>query len=100
MANKKTRTVKGNKEKDRKFIKLQKDFCKVLDVFMMRAEEYTDDKAISCVMLTAFLLDIYAGHILDREDLRHVKEKIMLKLLSDQDILTSDIVNTKEKVLH
>ena len=100
MTTKKTRPLKSNKEMDKRFVKLQKDFCKVLDVFVWRSEEFTEDKAVSCIMLSAFLLDIYAENILDKKDMQYVKEKIMLKLLSDQDILTSDLVNTKEKVLH
>ena len=94
------KNFKKNLPPEKEFIKLQDDFCKVLDVFMWRSEEFTEDKAVSCIMLSAFLLDIYAENILDKKDMQYVKEKIMLKLLSDQDILTSDLVNTKEKVLH
>ena len=77
MSNKK---FKKNLPPEKEFIKLQDDFCKVLDVFEHRGKKFTDDKSIRILMLTCFMVDVYAKSILDEKEFEFMRDRLIFTL--------------------
>ena len=68
---------KKNLPPEKDFIKLQDDFCKVLDVFEWRGRKFTDDKSIRVLMLASLIVDVYAKAELNKKDLEFMKDKVL-----------------------
>jgi len=95
MSNKK---FKKNLPPEKEFIKLQDDFCKVLDVFEHRGKKFTDDKPIRILMLTCFMVDVYAKSILNEKDFEFMKDRLVFTLLNGNQVVDSE--DMKERVLN
>ena len=95
MSNKK---FKKNLPPEKDFLKLQEDFCKVLDVFEHRGKKFTDDKSIRILMLTCFMVDVYAKSILNEKDFEFMKDRLVFTLLNGNQVV--DCEDLKDKVLH
>ena len=89
---------KKNLPPEKDFIKLQDDFCKVLDVFEHRGKKFTDDKSIRILMLTCFMVDVYAKSILNEKDFEFMKDRLVFTLLNGSALVDSE--DMKDKVLH
>ncbi len=83
-------------EKD--FLKLQDDFCKVLDVFEHRGKKFTDDKSIRILMLTCFMVDVYAKSILDEKEFEFMRDRLIFNILNGNQVVDSE--DMKERVLN
>ena len=95
MSNKK---FKKNLPPEKEFIKLQDDFCKVLDVFEHRGKKFTDDKSIRILMLTCFMVDVYAKSILDEKEFEFMWDRLVFTLLNGNQVVDSE--DMKERVLN
>ena len=95
MSNKK---FKKNLPPEKEFIKLQDDFCKVLDVFEWRGKKFTDDKSIRVLMLACLVVDVYARANLDEKDFKFMKDRLVFSLLNGSVLVDSE--DMKDKVLH
>ena len=95
MSNKK---FKKNLPPEKDFLKLQDDFCKVLDVFEHRGKKFTDDKSIRILMLTCFMVDVYAKSILNEKDFEFMKDRLVFTLLNGSALVDSE--DMKDKALH
>ena len=95
MSNKK---FKKNLPPEKEFIKLQDDFCKVLDVFEYRGIKFTDDKAIRLLMMACFMIDVYAKSELNQKDYEFMKDRIIFNMLNDNRVL--DTEDDKDRVIH
>ena len=95
MSNKK---FKKNLPPEKEFIKLQDDFCKVLDVFEHRGKKFTDDKSIRVLMLASLIVDVYAKAELNKKDLEFMKDRLVFTLLNGSALVDSE--DMKDKVLH
>ena len=89
---------KKNLPPEKDFIKLQDDFCKVLDVFEHRGKKFTDDKSKRILMLTCFMVDVYAKSILNEKDFEFMKDRLVFTLLNGNQVVDSE--DMKDKVLH
>ena len=89
---------KKNLPPEKDFIKLQDDFCKVLDVFEHRGKKFTDDKSIRILMLTCFMVDVYAKSILNEKDFEFMKDRLVFTLLNGTELTDSE--DMKDRVLH
>ena len=83
---------------EKEFIKLQDDFCKVLDVFEWRGRKFTDDKSIRVLMLACLVVDVYAKAELNKKDLEFMKDRLVFTLLNGNQVVDSE--DMKDKVLH
>ena len=92
------KNFKKNLPPEKEFIKLQDDFCKVLDVFEHRGKKFTDDKSIRILMLTCFMVDVYAKSNLDEKDFEFMKDRLVFTLLNGNQVVDSE--DMKDKVLH
>ena len=89
---------KKNLPPEKDFIKLHDDFCIVLDVFEHRGKKFTDDKSIRILMLTCFMVDVYAKSILNEKDFEFMKDRLVFTLLTGNQVVDSE--DMKDKVLH
>jgi len=89
---------KKNLPPEKDFIKFQKDFCKVLDVFEHRGKKFTDDKSIRVLMLASLIVDVYAKAELNKKDLEFMKDRLVFTLLNGTELTDSE--DMKERVLH
>ena len=71
------KNFKKNLPPEKDFLKLQEDFCKVLDVFEHRGKKFTDDKSIRILMLTCFMVDVYAKSILDEKEFEFMRDRLI-----------------------
>ena len=92
------KNFKKNLPPEKEFIKLQDDFCKVLDVFEHRGKKFTDDKSIRILMLTCFMVDVYAKSNLDEKDFEFMKDRLVFTLLNGNQVVDSE--DMKERVLN
>ena len=96
MSNKKIKIPTPEREKE--FFKFQEDFCKVLDVFEHRGKKFTDDKSIRILMLTCFMVDVYAKSTLNEKDFEFMKDRLVFTLLNGSALVDSE--DMKDKALH
>jgi|GEM_PF-6416517 hypothetical protein len=89
---------KKNLPPEKDFIKFQKDFCKVLDVFEHRGKKFTDDKSIRVLMLASLIVDVYAKAELNKKDLEFMKDRLVFTLLNGTELTDSE--DMKDRVLH
>ena len=92
------KNFKKNLPPEKEFIKLQDDFCKVLDVFEHRGKKFTDDKSIRVLMLASLIVDVYAKAELNKKDLEFMKDRLVFTLLNGSALVDSE--DMKDKVLH
>ena len=92
------KSFKKNLPPEKDFIKFQEDFCKVLDVFEWRGKKFTDDKSIRILMLTCFMVDVYAKSNLDEKDFEFMKDRLIFTLLNGSALVDSE--DMKERVLN
>ena len=92
------KNFKKNLPPEKDFIKLQDDFCKVLDVFEHRGKKFTDDKSIRILMLTCFMVDVYAKSILDEKEFEFMRDRLIFTLLNGNQVVDSE--DMKERVLN
>tara|TARA_Y100000356_G_C11125794_1_gene217241 strand:- start:127 stop:414 length:288 start_codon:yes stop_codon:yes gene_type:complete len=92
------KNFKKNLPPEKEFIKLQDDFCKVLDVFEHRGKKFTDDKSIRILMLTCFMVDVYAKSILDEKEFEFMRDRLIFNILNGNQVVDSG--DMKDKVLH
>ena len=92
------KNFKKNLPPEKDFIKLQDDFCKVLDVFEHRGKKFTDDKSIRILMLTCFMVDVYAKSILDEKEFEFMWDRLVFTLLNGNQVVDSE--DMKERVLN
>ena len=90
---------KKNLPPEKDFIKFQKDFCKVLDVFEHRGKKFTDDKSIRVLMLASLIVDVYAKAELNKKDLEFMKDRLVFTLLNGTELTDSEDMKDN-KVLH
>lgn len=89
---------KKNLPPEKDFIKFQKDFCKVLDVFEHRGKKFTDDKSIRVLLLASLIVDVYAKAELNKKDLEFMKDRLVFTLLNGTELTDSE--DMKDRVLH
>ena len=89
---------KKNLPPEKDFIKFQKDFCKVLDVFEHRGKKFTDDKSIRVLMLASLIVDVYAKAELNKKDLEFMKDRLVFTLLNGTELTDSE--DMKDRVFH
>ena len=92
------KNFKKNLPPEKDFLKLQEDFCKVLDVFEWRGRKFTDDKSIRVLMLASLIVDVYAKAELNKKDLEFMKDRLVFTLLNGSALVDSE--DLKDKVLH
>ena len=92
------KNFKKNLPPEKDFLKLQEDFCKVLDVFEWRGRKFTDDKAMRVLMLASLIVDVYAKAELNKKDLEFMKDRLVFTLLNGSALVDSE--DMKDKVLH
>ena len=92
------KNFKKNLPPEKDFLKLQEDFCKVLDVFEHRGKKFTDDKSIRILMLTCFMVDVYAKSILDEKEFEFMRDRLVFTLLNGNQVVDSE--DMKERVLN
>ena len=92
------KNFKKNLPPEKDFIKLQDDFCKVLDVFEHRGKKFTNDKSIRILMLTCFMVDVYAKSILDEKEFEFMRDRLIFTLLNGNQVVDSE--DMKERVLN
>ena len=92
------KNFKKNLPPEKDFIKLQDDFCKVLDVFEHRGKKFTDDKSIRILMLACFMVDVYAKSILDEKEFEFMRDRLIFNILNGNQMVDSE--DMKERVLN
>jgi len=92
------KNFKKNLPPEKDFLKLQEDFCKVLDVFEHRGKKFTDDKSIRILMLTCFMVDVYAKSILDEKEFEFMRDRLIFNILNGNQVVDSE--DMKERVLN
>ena len=92
------KNLKKNLPPEKDFLKLQEDFCKVLDVFEHRGKKFTDDKSIRILMLTCFMVDVYAKSILDEKEFEFMRDRLIFNILNGNQVVDSE--DMKERVLN
>ena len=92
------KNFKKNLPPEKDFLKLQDDFCKVLDVFEHRGKKFTDDKSIRILMLACFMVDVYAKSILDEKEFEFMRDRLIFNILNGNQVVDSE--DMKERVLN
>ena len=92
------KNFKKNLPPEKDFLKLQEDFCKVLDVFEHRGKKFTDDRSIRILMLTCFMVDVYAKSILDEKEFEFMRDRLIFNILNGNQVVDSE--DMKERVLN